>query len=490
MLSIQTCRFWIFMLVFFSSCRKDLPPPSADNFPQAVSNIFRGSCAVPGCHNPQSRDAAGGIDISSWDKLFEGGSGGSVVVPFRPDQSTLMFFINTYSDLGISLFPTMPLSNSASYRQPLSRSQVLLLRDWILSGAPSESGKVMFADNPGRKKFYVVNQGCDLVGVYDAATRLLMRYVDAGTNVSVIESPHMIRISPDGQYFYVVLYSGNVVQKFRTSDDHMVGEVSIGTGLWNTIAISPDSKQAFAVDWEPNGKIAQIDLDNMQLTATWQGSQLFEYPHGSAVNATGDTLYLTGQTGNFICKVPVADPGSATKVSLQLGIQPGTNPAVPLDCHDIVFSPDYKYYFVTCQFSNEVRMMETAGDSLLAVFPVGDFPQEMSISEKKPYLFVSSMEDSTMVKQGRGSVAVIDYQSRVVKFVYTGYQPHGIAVDDDKSLVYVANRNRIPAGPAPHHTSACGGRNGYITAIDMNTFELLDFKSETAADPYSVAVRN
>ena len=79
--------------------------------------------------------------------------------------------------------------------------------------------------------------------------------------------------------------------------------------------------------------------------------------------------------------------------------------------------------------------------------------------------------------------------------IYTGHQPHGLAVDDNKNIVCVANRNQTTGGPAPHHTGECGGKNGYMTFINMSTLTLLksgsaDKKIELAADPYSVAVRH
>jgi hypothetical protein len=61
--------------------------------------------------------------------------------------------------------------------------------------------------------------------------------------------------------------------------------------------------------------------------------------------------------------------------------------------------------------------------------------------------------------------------------------------------VFVANRNQTTGGPAPHHSSNCGGKNGYITFIDMNTLELVPYgtsfkKVEVSVDPYSIAVRH
>jgi DNA-binding beta-propeller fold protein YncE len=90
-------------------------------------------------------------------------------------------------------------------------------------------------------------------------------------------------------------------------------------------------------------------------------------------------------------------------------------------------------------------------------------------------------------------VTVIDIDNlSPIKNITTGFDPHGLAVDDVEDVVYVANRNLpLSGGPPPHHTSSCGGRNGYMTVINMATLELEPgFKSELSVDPYSVMIRN
>ena len=159
--------------------------------------------------------------------------------------------------------------------------------------------------------------------------------------------------------------------------------------------------------------------------------------------------------------------------------------------HEIYFSPDYSNYFVTCQGTDEVRVFSTQNDSLIATIAVGKFPQEMSFSESREYAFVSCTEDDLSFPGKTGSVSVIDYINFIsLKQIHTGYQPHGIAVDDDKQQVYVVNRNASLDGPAPHHTTDCGGRNGYVTIIDMNNLELVPgYKAELSVDPYYVTIR-
>ena len=89
-----------------------------------------------------------------------------------------------------------------------------------------------------------------------------------------------------------------------------------------------------------------------------------------------------------------------------------------------------------------------------------------------------------------GSVTVINYKTLTKRTNIKGTniaEPHGIGVDDERGLVYVANRNL--SGPLPHHSTSCGGRVGFISFIDINTLELLSHKVEVAKDPYSIAVR-
>ncbi|MFT6844057.1 MAG: DNA-binding beta-propeller fold protein YncE [Flavobacteriales bacterium] len=478
------------VLIFFVTCSKEKISPEKEvdykKYPTHIGDILLTKCAVSGCHNDASKEAAAGLSLSSWDKLFEGSrNGNATIIPFRADQSFLMFSINTFSELGPSLIPTMPY-NAA----PLSKQEVKTIRDWIEEGAPNVDGFVKFSDPTNRKKIYVTNQGCDLVGIIDAETKLLMRYVDVGVSEG-IESPHMVKVSPSGDNWYVCFYSGNVFQKFNSTNDKLVGTVDLGQGSWNTFAISSDNKTAFVVDWNSNGSIAVVDLENMSLITRYQGGGLLQWPHGITINSSNTALYVTSQLGNFIYKIDITNimNPEIEEVSLETGKSP--NAVSSLDPHEIYVSPNKTHYFVTCQKSNEVRVLQVSNDSLVAIIPTGIYPQEISFSSTTPYAFVSCTEDSETFPGKIGSVSVIDFQNFThVKSIFTGYQPHGIAVDDEKKLVYVANRNANPDGPSPHHSSDCGGRNGNVTMIDMHTLELIpNYKAELSVDPYYVAIR-
>jgi DNA-binding beta-propeller fold protein YncE len=486
-----------FTAVCITTCKIDnkLEVKASGNYPINIAKIINNKCAISGCHNDISKEAASGLSLATWDKLFEGTRNGAAVIPYNHKQSTLFLFCNTYDELGISIKPTMPVNAAV-----LSKEEIIQIRNWIDVGAPDDKGFVKFSDNNKRSKYYVCNQGCDLVTVFDAETSLPMRCFEVGQFKERSESPHQIRVSPDGNYYYVIFLTGTVFQKFSTSDDSFIAQAYIESGSWNTFTITNDSKYAFCVDYNANdgpypgqGRVKYIDLNSMEVLATYVGPNLFSYPHAVALNKAENILYVFGQEASFFYKVYLSGAGNTP-------LQPEISGMINLDQsnglllkpHDVLFTPAGDKYILSCQNTNEIRIYNTADDQLIKTIAVGTFPQEIAISESKNYLFAACMEDTINFPGKHGSIAVIDLNNlSLIKHIYTGHQPHGIAVDDARNEVIVVNRNRTNAGPAPHHTSECGGRNGYVSFLNLNTLELIpDKKIEVSVDPYFVSVRH
>ncbi len=479
---------FFFLLSGMAACtwEKGIPEAGYKDYPDPVGKIMLTHCAVTGCHTTDSKGACAGLDLSSWSHLFEGSKANSAVIPFRPDYSFLFYSVNTFDDLGLKLLPVMPVNANA-----LSREDVITIRDWIAAGAPDKNGYVKFSENSDRKKIYVVNQGCDLVAVFDAESRILMRYVDVGVSAG-IEVPHSITVSPDNRFWYVSFIGNSIIEKYRCTDDVKVGEVDLGNAGWHTMAISGDSRFGIAVNWETDGKVALIDLNTMSLISKYSGSGLFVSPHGCALNQDGTRAYVTAQAGNFIYRIDLTNQQLPDVTEMVL--EPGDFPSAgngQFKPHQIRYSPDYSSYYVTAEAADELRVFQASNDSLIAVIPACEDPEEMSFSLSTPYLFVASYEDAGTFAPDEGCVSIINYKTNTfLKNIYTGFQPHQLVVDDANGYVLVANRNISLSGPAPHHVSNCSGRNGYATAISLNTLEIIpDFKAELSVDPYGVAIR-
>ncbi len=482
-MKIYSKKISIFFIAFLSillfSCKKDAEVPvTSGDFPTEVGVIFSNKCATSGCHNNASYQAAAGLNLSSYVTLFQGSSMGSPVIPFRSDFSSLCYFINTYDDLGAKNNPTMPLGGTA-----LSHKEVEIIKNWINAGAPDKNGNIIWSGNPNRKKYYVLNQGCDVVTVFDAETNLPMRYITVGSKTGVIESPHMIKVSPDGQYWYVVFVGNNIMQKYRTSDDSFVAQATLTSNVnWNTFTISNDGKLGYCVSWEASSQIAIVNLQTMTLENYTGG---LVYAHGCTLNNTNDTIYITAQTGNYIYKMDTA------LNNLETVIIDGTttqNFNTSLDPHQIIFSNDGAKYFVTCQASNQVRVLKTSDNSLLQIIPTGSYPQEFAKSIALNKLYVSCENDINVNPKVKGSVTEIDMTTYQSANYSVGYLPHGIAVDEANNLLLVASRNIFTTGPMPHHTGVCG-RNGFVSYFNLSNMSLLPKTIEVASDPYSISIK-
>ncbi len=92
---------------------------------QIHSGIIIASCLI-GCHDGTRR---GGLELSSWSTLMEGGDNGKVVVPFNAEESRLVISLEGGSKVGI---PVEPMPEGLP---PLSLSEIRIIKDWIDQGA-------------------------------------------------------------------------------------------------------------------------------------------------------------------------------------------------------------------------------------------------------------------------------------------------------------------------------------------------------------------
>ena len=469
------------------------------NFPQDVARILISKCAVSGCHNAASYHNASELRLDSWDALFDGGSSGAVVVPYNAENSPLLYFVNTDAAAGPVATPTMPESTTALPQSPLTKAEYNILKNWIANGAPDKNGNIAFASDAGtRQKIYISQQGCDLMAVVDAQRHVVMRYIPIGASAAKIESPHCVRTASDGMYAYASFLNGDYIQKIDTRTDQVVAGANVGTlkanGSWNILYIAPADTAVVSSSWVGDGILAYIKSSTMTADPgrTLGGGSTLVYPHGIASNRSFDTFFVTAQYGNVVYKMS-ADGMMYKQLSVNgspasTSSDSTTNAPNP---HEILMSSDYSHYFITCQTTNEVRIMNAHTDSVIAHIPVGAFPQEMAISTTVPYLFVSCMEDISTVPGMRGSIYAINYLTLETHAIYGDfYQPHGLAVDDRNGLLYIVSTNANPNGPAPHHATACAGRAGWYSIYDIHTLQPFNNRRyQLTVMPYSAAAR-
>ncbi|MCD6011398.1 MAG: beta-propeller repeat [Flavipsychrobacter sp.] len=471
--------------VLFNSCTHESKyvDVTGSNYPNDIAAIILNKCAVSGCHNNLSYANAGGLNLTTWDNLFKGTGTGATVIPYRPDFSSLCFFTNTDSSLGIALKPTMPYD-----RQPLSKAEYLKIRDWITAGAPDASGNIKFADDLNRSKFYVANRLCDVVTVIDAASILPMRYIDVGDGAA--KYPYCIKVAPDKKHWYVSFFTqSDFVQQFNAENDKLMVNISLGTGVWTSFVISSDSKYGWFVDNSSPGKIVYVDLVSNAVLATYTFGGNFKYPSGIVLNEQYKKLYVGAQTGNFIYTIDIADPLSPVIQERPIDGKSTVMHQSSVNPVELLADPQSGKCYIACIASRDIRVMDMRYDTVVNEISLYAVPACMVIASGK--LFVSCPDDMIFFPGNRGCVVVIDlHTNAIVKRIKTGYQPYGLAVDDDRDVIAAVNANISAGGPASHHVSGCGSKNGNVTFIDVNTLELVPGKLlEVAVFPYSVSAR-
>lgn len=490
------------LLVVFNSCKPNGPEEiivDDGGYPTDINRIMMLHCTTGatggGCHNALGAENAAGLRLDSWDRLFDGTNHGAAVIPFDTVNSPLLHFINTDTLLGSVAKPTMPLGGS-----PLSREEYLAIRNWIAQGAPDKNGVLPFSENAGsRQKVYLTNQASDMMSVIDAGRRVVMRNIPLGVSNS-IESPHCVRVSKDGQFAYVSFLAGDYIQKIDTRTDKVVAQVQISNGgsQWNVLHVSDDGARLIVSDIT-RGWVRLINTATMQVTGAMGDDQLptsrFIKPHGIDALPKFDTIYMTGQYGNTVFKFTpdfrflkfVSIDGAANQYN-----------AGTLDPHEIMLTPDGSKYFLTCEASNEVRIMDAHTDALLAVIPmpsggsISGKPQELAVSNTKPYMFVTCMEAVSTIAGTKGAVVVINYETmQVVKTIYGPFwQPHGITVDDQGGKFYIASTNIGGPFTGHNHTNSSGSV-GWYNIYDLITLEPVNTRQyEVLSQPYSADSRN
>ncbi|MFT4691571.1 MAG: c-type cytochrome domain-containing protein [Verrucomicrobiia bacterium] len=96
--------------------------PAPVSFAQNVGTVFVSKCA--GCH---IKDSKGGLSLETFASLMKGGTNGAVVIPGKPDESSLVQLIESGK---------MPAKGD-----PLNDSEKANIREWVAKGAKFDGEK-------------------------------------------------------------------------------------------------------------------------------------------------------------------------------------------------------------------------------------------------------------------------------------------------------------------------------------------------------------
>ncbi len=472
------------------------------SYTEHIQPIFASGCAFSGCHadNPNEEepspededvpedDDGGGlhfqktshtgsrIHLTSWEELMSGDRNGAVVVPFKSTKSHLLFHVNYDTLIAPVSSPHMPKTGVN-----LPDEQIQLLKRWIDEGAQNDIGAIALTNNP-EGRILVTNQADDLVTVIDRKTSLVARYIQAGvadTRTQQPHAPHNITVDSMNDCYYVNVVSAGKILKFRLHDYVKLGEVS-GILSPTQVALTSTGDTAFVAQFATNNNaIRFFNTKTMQLYPQQISSSLLNKPHGVQISPDFSEVWVTGAFSDNMMVVKLSDLSTSTIPLIENDtLPPGTgNRLIP---YQTTMTSDGKFVYVTCQKSNEVRVIDRDSMKVVKIIPVGQFPLIPDITPDNRYVYVPN--------RNTNSVSIIRTSDNTAwrTISNVGPQPHGIDISADGKYAYVSCEN-VSAQIPPHHPTEGSKVPGFVSVIKLSTNQVVK-KIEVGAFAAGIAV--
>ena len=457
-----------FVIIWFVGCETnefvvDQKPQSSGVYSTLIQPIFDRSCGGSSCHGGGPRGFAGGLDLTSYEGLMRGSRYGTVVVAGQPFMSHLIQSINP-SDTTISPISSVQMPAS---RNPLERSELLTIVQWIRDGARNDAGALPFPEPRPLGKVFFTSQTVDLVGVLDRYTNLIMRYNSVGRALpftGVPESPHNVQIDDQGRYYYVTLIRGGKLRKYDIATHQLLGEVSVPTSPAHVV-LTTDGSKAYVTDFDPSptavGQVNVVNTATMTVTKTIRGGVFMKATHGARLSQDGRYLYTPSNATDLLQIIRTDVDSVVLNIPLANGVPPiGSFVHKP---YQVAVRNDDQFIYTTLNGTGRISIIRRVGDTFSLYsdsIRVGNNPLQCETTRDGRYLYVCN--------RGSGSVSVIDAQANrlLTTIAAVGQQPHGIDISDDSRTVFVTCEN-VQAAEPPHHPIAGSTTPGFLAIIDV-----------------------
>lgn len=276
------------------------------------------------------------------------------------------------------------------------------------------------AITPNGSKVYVsaMAGAGNTVWVLNTASSALSMVTDNG--VPALGGARGLAATPDGTKVYVAGIFSNSVSVINTASDNISATVALtpGSGPLD-IALTPDGTKAYVTRHFDNKASVIRTSDDTQVAEMNVGGA----PRGVATN--GAYAYVADGGSNSVSVINTATNAVST-----------LSPVATFP-YAIATSPDGTRVYATLQSSDEVKVIDTATNSVVGTpIAVGDQPSGLAVSPDGDQVYVTNFTGD--------SVTVIDAATSAVLTTVAlpnGSRPWGIAVSPDGTRVYVAGYN-------------------------------------------------
>jgi YVTN family beta-propeller protein len=194
--------------------------------------------------------------------------------------------------------------------------------------------------------------------------------------------------------------------------------------------------------------------------------------HGVQVTHDGKWLWTANQQSDNIAVIDTDNDSLVAIIKIDPAVPDGPPTGVPqFGPYQLVFTADDDFAYVTCRFSNEVRVFDTQTRQLVTVIPVGVNPLILDISPDDEFVYVANRGTGASPSKTVSVIRTSD-NTELLKIQDVGVEPHGVAVTADGALVYVACENTNNPD-TPHHPVTGLKTPGYVVVIDVATNQVV-----------------
>jgi len=450
------------------SCKSDPGEPqdtSQLSYDRDIQPVFNRSCAVSGCHlethslgKPAHEDTT--LTLGSYAELAAGTlKGGAVVVPFEPALSSLFQHINLNPAYSPVATPSMPFN-----RDPLSVTEIDLLRTWISEGARGPSGTPLYATPGSSGRFLITNQGEDFLTLFDISKRTVTRIIPLFSPTwpapqSAPSAPHYVEVSPDGTTAFVTFYTAGKLIRVDLNSRKLTGEIYLG-GTPAHVELTADGKKAIVSNFSSQNQLHLIDTESMTLIRNFSG--LAASPHGICLSPGGKTIWTAGNSSDLLYAIEI-ETGKTVSFPLSPLTPPIGETTPKLGPYQIRIAGSE--LIISCKFSGEIRFFNTLTNQVTDSVKTGKYPLLMEINLKTNELWVAN--------QGSKSVSVIQLGSHTVTEIGNlPDQPHGVEFSPDGTYAGITCENTTGAANQ-HHPTTRGGKPGVFVLMEAQSKSVL-----------------
>lgn len=327
------------------------------------------------------------------------------------------------------------------------------------SACGGRGGFMPGAGVPGRRPpgyvALVANEASDVVseiGFTPGIGASVIKEIPVGVRPNQIELPHGLRISPDGEAWYVTLARAaprGAIWKMDARSDTLLGEAAVGR-YPEAIGISPDGRTLFVTEANVNGppEASAVTVVYAPTMAAGEPIRVCALPRGNRLNVDGTKDYVVCGDLDELLEIDTR----RQRVSGRFSLRPGAEGRMDAAAEELArrggtpqrpCSPSWvwpgrgdaanRLVYVACNGDSTVVAMDVTTGRVARRMATPGAPLEVSGTPDGKLLVATLPVERTVV--------LLDLQHATLarQLPTSGESPHGVAVTGDGRFAFVTN---------------------------------------------------